>query len=70
MQIAFKKTRTGASIHNEILKQKKRELVKEVLEKAPEIQAEKAMFSFLKSVNEMGWKARSSIVWRIIRKKL
>ena len=70
MQTQFKKSRSIASIHNDILKEKKRELVKEVLEKTPEIQAEKTMFSFIKSVNEMKWKAKLSIIWRIIRSKL
>ena len=70
MQTAFKKSRSIASIHNDILKEKKRQLVKEVLEKTPEIQAEKTMFSFIKSVNEMKWKAKLSIIWRIIRSKL
>ena len=70
MQTAFKKSRSIASIHNDILKEKKRQLVKEILEKAPEIETEKIMFNFVKSVRQMKLKERLSIIWRILRKKL
>ena len=70
MQAQFKKTRSIASIHNDILKEKKRELVKEVLEKTPEIQADKVMTNFVRTVNQMKFKDRLALVWRIIRRKL
>lgn len=66
----FKKGRTIGSIHNQILKEEKRKLIKEIQAKAPQIEKEKVISDFIQQVNLMSWKLRLNLIWRILRKKL
>lgn len=59
-----------SSIHNNILKERWRNLEREIKAHAPEIETSKRIEEFLANVNVMSFKDRLRIIWKILRRKM